>query len=60
MHHSDAHHSRKLVAGACMVIAAALLAVGLGLIGRMLWLESDEAWDHNPELEGFRPMLGMR
>jgi hypothetical protein len=30
------------------------------LIGRMLWLESDKAWDHNPELEGFRPMLGMR
>jgi hypothetical protein len=34
--------------------------VGLELIGRMLWLESDEAWDHTPELEGFRPMLGMR
>jgi hypothetical protein len=75
MHLSDAHHFRKLVAGACMVIAAGivsaffivsfgfaavLLAVGLGLIGRMVWLESDEAWDHAPEQEGFRPMLGMR
>jgi hypothetical protein len=57
MHLSDAHHLRKLVAGACMVIAAGV--VGLGLIGRMVWLESDEAWDHTPEHEGFRPMLGM-
>jgi hypothetical protein len=58
MHLSDANHFRKPVAGACMVIAAGV--VGLELIGRMVWLESNEAWDHTAEHEGFRPMLGMR
>ena len=31
MHLADAHHLHKLV--------------GLGSIGRMVWLEFDEAWD---------------
>jgi hypothetical protein len=43
-----------------MAISVALPAVGLESIGRIVWLESGEAWDHTPEYEGFRPMLGMR
>jgi hypothetical protein len=42
------------------IIGAAFIVVGLGSIGRMVYLESDEAWEHTPEYEGFRPMLGMR
>jgi hypothetical protein len=61
MHRSDPHHFSGSVSLDRMAIAAAaLLAVGLGPTRRMAWRESDEAWDHTPECEGFRPMLGMR
>ena len=30
------------------VVAAALLTVGLGSIGWMVWRESDDAWEHTP------------
>ena len=36
------------------------LVVGLGSIGRMVLRETDEAWEHTPEYEGFRPVPGMR
>jgi hypothetical protein len=42
------------------IIGAAFLFVGLGSIGRMVLRESDEAWEHTPEYEGFRPLAGMR
>jgi hypothetical protein len=42
------------------VAAAVLLGVGLGAIGRMVLRETDEAWEHTPEYEGFRPVPGMR
>jgi hypothetical protein len=42
------------------IVAAAFLVVGLGSIGRMVYRESDEAWEHTPEYEGFRPVPGMR
>jgi len=42
------------------VVAAAFLVVGLGAIGRMVLSETDEAWEHTPEYEGFRPVPGMR
>ena len=37
-----------------------ILLVGLGAIGRMVLRETDEAWEHTPEYEGFRPVPGMR
>jgi hypothetical protein len=42
------------------IVAAAFLAVGLGTIGRMVLRETDEAWEHTPEYEGFRPVPGTR
>ena len=39
---------------------AALPVLGLGSIGRIMRPESSQAWDHAPEYEGYRPMLGMR
>ena len=42
------------------IVAAAFLLVGFGSIGRMVYRESDEAWEHTPEYEGFRPVPGMR
>jgi len=42
------------------IVAAAFLVVGLGAIGRMVLNETDEAWEHTPEYEGFRPVPGMR
>jgi peptidoglycan/LPS O-acetylase OafA/YrhL len=42
------------------IIGAAFLLVGLGSIGRMVLGESDEAWEHTPEISGFRPLPGMR
>jgi len=47
----------SVVAG---IIGAAFLFVGLGSIGRMVLGESDEAWEHTPEISGFRPLPGMR
>jgi hypothetical protein len=42
------------------IVGAAFLVVGLGAIGRMVLRETDEAWEHTPEYEGFRPVPGMR
>lgn len=42
------------------IVAAAFLVVGFGSIGRMVYRESDEAWEHTPVYEGFRPVPGMR
>jgi hypothetical protein len=42
------------------IVAAAFLLVGLGAIGRMVLRETDEAWEHTPEYEGFRSVPGMR
>jgi hypothetical protein len=42
------------------IVAAAILVVGLGAVGRMVLRETDEAWEHTPEYEGFRPVPGMR
>jgi hypothetical protein len=42
------------------IVAAAFLVVGLVSIGRMVLGETDEAWEHTPEYEGFRPVPGMR
>jgi hypothetical protein len=42
------------------IVAAAFLVVGFGSIGRMVYRESDEAWEHTPEYAGFRPVPGMR
>jgi hypothetical protein len=42
------------------IVAAAFLVVGLGAIGRMVLRETDEAWEHTPEYEGFRPVPGVR
>jgi hypothetical protein len=42
------------------VVAAVLLGVGLGAIGRMVLRETDEAWEHTPEYKGFRPVPGVR
>jgi hypothetical protein len=42
------------------IVAAAFLVVGLGATGRMVLRETDEAWEHTPEYEGFRPVPGMR
>jgi hypothetical protein len=42
------------------IVAAAFVLIGLGSIGRMVYRESDEAWEHTPEYEGFRPVPGMR
>ena len=42
------------------IVAAAFLVVGLGAIGRMVLRETDEAWEHTPEYEGFRRVPGMR
>jgi hypothetical protein len=42
------------------IVAAAFLVVGLGAVGRMVLSETDEAWEHTPEYDGFRPVPGMR
>ncbi len=42
------------------IVAAAFLVVGLGATGRMVLQQTDEAWEHTPEYEGFRPVPGMR
>ena len=53
---SNAHHSRRARA----VQSWMAVCVGLGSIGRMVLHETDEAWEHTPEYEGFRPVQGMR
>jgi len=42
------------------IVAAAFILVGQGSIGRMVWTESDDAWDTTPEYQGFRALPGMR
>jgi hypothetical protein len=42
------------------IVAAAFMVVGLGAIGRVVLQETDEAWEHTPEYDGFRPVPGMR
>lgn len=42
------------------IAAAAVVLLGQGAIGRMVWSESDEAWDRTPEHAGFRPLPGLR
>jgi hypothetical protein len=41
------------------VVASAVLFVGLGSIGRMVWSESDDEWVHTPEYSGFRALPGI-
>jgi hypothetical protein len=38
-----------------LIIAAAVLLVGLGATGLYVLRETDEQWEHTPELHGFRP-----
>ena len=40
------------------LIAAAVLLVGLGAIGWMVLSETDDQWEHTPEVHGFRPAAG--
>jgi hypothetical protein len=42
------------------IVAAAFLVVGLGAVGRVVLSETDEAWEHTPEYDGFRHVPGMR
>jgi Domain of unknown function (DUF4386) len=42
------------------IVAAAFILVGQGSIGRMVWTESDDAWESTPEHQGFRALPGMR
>jgi hypothetical protein len=42
------------------IVAAAFMVVGLGAIGRVVLQETDEAWEHTPEYDGFRAVPGMR
>ena len=46
--------------GWLMIVGAAFLFVGLGSIGRLVLVESDEDWEHTPEYRGFRPLHGVR
>ena len=38
---------------------AAVSLVGFGSVGMMVLSETDEEWEHTPEIEGFRAMPGM-
>ena len=40
------------------LIAAAFLLVGLGAMGWMVLAETDDQWEHIPEVHGFRPAAG--
>ena len=42
------------------IVAAAFLLVGLGSLGRIVYMESDADWEHTPEHPGFRPLPGLR
>jgi len=41
-----------------LIIAAAVLLVGLGTVGLYVLRESDADWEHTPEVHGFRGMVG--
>ena len=43
-----------------VIVAAAFILVGQGAIGRMVWSETDDAWETTPEYTGFRALPGMR
>jgi hypothetical protein len=38
----------------------AISAVGFGPIGRIVWLDSDLAWEHSAGRKGSPPALAMR
>ena len=42
------------------IAAAAIVLIGQGSIGWMVWRESDDAWEKTPEYAGFRALPGMR
>ena len=41
------------------IVGAVVTLVGFGSAGLMVLAETDEAWEHQPEFEGFRAMPGM-
>jgi hypothetical protein len=41
------------------IIGAVVSLVGFGSTGLMVLSETDEAWEHTPEVEGFRALPGM-
>jgi hypothetical protein len=42
------------------IVGMAFIVVGQGAIGRMVWTESDDAWERTPEYSGFKALPGMR
>jgi hypothetical protein len=42
------------------IVGMAFIVVGQGAIGRMVWTESDDAWERTPEYTGFKALPGMR
>lgn len=40
------------------IVTSILLLIGLGSIGRRVLTESDEEWEHTPEIGGMRPATG--
>ena len=40
------------------IVASALLMAGLAPIGRMVMTETEQEWEHTPEVTGFFPALG--
>jgi hypothetical protein len=43
---------------ALFIAASGLLMAGLAPIGRMVMTETEEEWDHTPEVHGFFPAMG--
>lgn len=43
---------------ALYIVASALLMAGLAPMGRMVLTETEEEWDHTPEVRGFFPPIG--
>ena len=41
------------------IVGAVVALVGYGSAGLMVLSETDEAWEHTPEVEGFRALPGM-
>ena len=41
------------------IVGAVVSLVGFGSTGLMVLSETDEAWEHTPEVEGFRALPGM-
>ena len=41
------------------IVGAVVSLVGLGSTGLLILAESDEEWEHTPEVEGFRALPGM-